>query len=381
VVNENEKQLQKDKVGHFFRMARQMLEKHFDLWVNEYLFLAIYGEPETSQVVAQFLLEKNATGYATNGMHESQMHGRIISLPKLREFLQSRTTTNRHVLRTSLHFLSIHQEVIEIANAGGNMWQERNCPLRLSRLQTRYRECYSAVATNSHLAERGVKSANFCSVDGRSERLESAYGTARAGLVEPIHLQTRLAHEEQDNRSGNQYVLSGSVNERKRKDGNEFQNDEQRVRNVTGAIHAEHAIKFVTHRTNTIREACKASEDSKQQWDRLCQGVSEKENHFSVERVRVKTDDFAEKYDLSRAPNVIQRRRGVETTPFMLNKVPFGKLLKDRDWVNLKIELAHRDLSIEGKWTECKERLMRHEGDKKNFKIHSNATFPWYAPR
>jgi hypothetical protein len=31
VVNENEKQLQKDKVGHFFRMARQMLEKHFDL--------------------------------------------------------------------------------------------------------------------------------------------------------------------------------------------------------------------------------------------------------------------------------------------------------------------------------------------------------------
>ena len=212
-----------------------------------------------------------------------------------------------------------------------------------------------------------MKSANFCSVDGRSERLESAYGTARAGLVEPIHLQTRLAHEEQENRSGNQYVLSGSVNERKRKDGNEFQNDEQRVRNVTGAIHAEHAIKFVTHRTNTIIEACKASEDSKEDWVRLGQGVSEKENHFSVERVRVKTDNFAEKYDLSRAPNVIQRRRGVETTPFMLNKVPFGKLLKDRDWVNLKIELAHRDLSTEGKWTECKEHLMRHEGDKKEF--------------
>jgi hypothetical protein len=48
--------------------------------------------------------------------------------------------------------------------------------------------------------------------------------------------------------------------------------------------------------------------------------------------------------------------------------VPFGKLLKDHDWVNLKIELvAHRDLSTEGKWTECKEHLMRHGGDKKKF--------------
>jgi hypothetical protein len=198
-----------------------MLEKHFDLWVNECLFLAIYGEPETSQVVAQFLLDKDATGLATNGIYESEMHGRTIALPKLREFLQSRTT-NKDVLLTSLHFQSIHQEVIEIVEAGGNMWQERNCPFCLSPLQTHYCQCYSAVATNNHLAECGVKSANLCSVDGRLERLESAYGTSPSGLVEEIHLQMRLAHQEQENQSGNQYVFSGSVNARKRKIGMNF---------------------------------------------------------------------------------------------------------------------------------------------------------------
>jgi hypothetical protein len=139
----------------------------------------------------------------------------------LREFLQSRTT-NKDVLLTSLHFQSIHQEVIEIVEAGGNMWQERNCPFCLSPLQTHYCQCYSAVATNNHLAECGVKSANLCSVDGRLERLESAYGTSPSGLVEEIHLQMRLAHQEQENQSGNQYVFSGSVNARKRKIGMNF---------------------------------------------------------------------------------------------------------------------------------------------------------------
>ena len=106
--------------------------------------------------------------------------------------------------------------------------------------------------------------------------------------------------------------------------------------------------------------------------------MSGTEYQFSVERVKIKTDDFFAKYDVTRAPNVIQRRSGVTTTPFMEKKVPFGHLKKDRDWDNLKKELAHRNLSIKGGWTVCKKRLMDNEGDTKNFSVMSSAVFPWY---
>jgi hypothetical protein len=248
LADDKEKELQKEKVVEFFKMARQILEKHFDLWVNKFLFLAIYGEAETAQVVAQFLLNKEATGYAMNGMYESTMHNRTMSLPKFREFLQARTA-DRQGLLTSLHFLSVQQGVRQIAETGGNMWAHNNCPNWLKCLRSRYRDCYSAVATNSQLAERGVKGSNYCSVAGRSECLESAYGTARAGLVEPINRETKLAHSKQDHRTGNRYVSSGPINERKRKNGEIFENDELRVRNVSGAVHIENAIKFVTHRS------------------------------------------------------------------------------------------------------------------------------------
>eukprot|EP00978_Attheya_sp_CCMP212_P040253 scaffold217766_cov49-Attheya_sp.AAC.1 len=318
-------------------MARQILEKHFDLWVNKFLFLAIYGEAETAQVVAQFLLDKEATGFATNVVYESTMHSRTISLPKFREFLEARTT-NKPELHTSLHVMSIQQGIVQIADNGGNMWAETNCPNWLTRLQIRYRECYSAVATNSQLAERGVKGSNYCSVAGRSERLESSYGgTARVGLlVEPINRETRLAHSNQEHQKGNRYVSSGSVNERKRKNGDAFENDELRVRNVVGALHVEHAIKFVTHRNNhTISQDCKELE-AKAEWERLRREVSETDHQYSVERVKIKTDNFIAKYDKTKAPNIIQWRHGVTMTPFMQKKVPFGQINKDCDWNNLK---------------------------------------------
>jgi hypothetical protein len=67
-----------------------------------------------------------------------------------------------------------------------------------------------------------------------------------------------------------------------------------------------------------------------------------------------------------------------ESSVMLLDKVPFGKMLKSRDTENIKLELSHRGLSTEGTWTECKNRLMDHEGDRQNFKILSSATFPWY---
>ena len=87
---ESERQIK--KANEFFRIALELLEKHFDLWVNKHLFLALFGEVDTAQVVAQFLLGREATGFARNGMSESKIHERQISTSSFRDFLEARFT-------------------------------------------------------------------------------------------------------------------------------------------------------------------------------------------------------------------------------------------------------------------------------------------------
>ena len=145
-----------------------------------------------------------------------------------------------------------------------------------------------------------------------------------------------------------------------------------------GKQHSEETIKLVMERHEYISNACK-DEREREQLNRLRHEAEKQENQFSATRIKIKMEEFKTKFNKTRALNKTQQRpRGVETTPFMLNKVPFGKMLLIRDTENLKLELSHRGLSTEGTWTECKNRLMDHEGDRKYFKILSSATFPWH---
>jgi hypothetical protein len=88
-LSNDETVLQKNKVKQFFKMAREMLEKHFDIWINKHLFLGLFGEAGTAQVVAQFLLQKQASGFSENGVCESSIHDRKISLRSLQTFLET----------------------------------------------------------------------------------------------------------------------------------------------------------------------------------------------------------------------------------------------------------------------------------------------------
>ena len=189
---------------------------------------------------------------------------------------------------------------------------------------------------------------------------------------------------------GNRFVSGGKVGERKRTNGEIYEDDDQLTNTPAKragtdmatlgcSIHTEEAIKYVTYRHKYVSDACDNSDIKGEEWKRLRQEVSEKSIQFSASRISVKTDDFKNKFNIERKQNVIQRRKGVDITPFMQGKVPYGKLRMDHDWENLKIELVHRNLSTDGNWTACVKRLTNHEqGDKKNFKILSSATFPWH---
>jgi hypothetical protein len=380
-----ERQLQVDKVKHFLLLAQEILEKHFDLWVNAYIFFALFSESNTAQVVAQFLLEQQAYGFADNGICESNIHGQTISLTHFRSFLEERCKTNKQEILTSVHLLPLQTRGGIRAIADGlDMWATP-CPMRLATSKSHYQESFAALATNSHMAERGVKASNFCTLTNRPEYLSSCYGTARSGLVEPIHFQATIEREQNTTRGGNRYVRAGKVGERKRTNGEIYvENAKSATESVSdcagricGAHQSKQTLTFVTERHKRIANACDKNELKTKEWKRMRGHVSEKNNSYCVSRVHLKTEEYKNSFHIERTPNIIQRREGADVTPFMQGKVPYGKLNKTRDWENLKIELAHRHLLTTGIWTECKLRLMEHEGDKQNFKVLSSAIFPW----
>eukprot|EP00978_Attheya_sp_CCMP212_P019076 scaffold53004_cov56-Attheya_sp.AAC.2 len=307
-------------------------------------------EANTAQVVSQFLLEQQSHGFAENGIK-----------------MRNRQTRNTYVGTscTTPVTRGYHRAIAD----GMDMWATP-CPMRLAPSKIHDKECFAALATNSHMAERGVKAANFCTTTGRPEYLSSAYGTARSGLVEPIYLQARTQKEKDTTRRGNRHVLSGTVGERKRTNGEIYdENNKSATESVRdcassmgGSLHAEQAIKFVTHRHKCISDACNNSELLQMnEWKR-------------VSRVTLKTEEYKNTFNIERIPNVIQWRTGADITAFMQGKAPFGKLFSP-DWENLKIELLHRGLSTDGMFNACKTRLQVHEGDKQDFRILSDAPF------
>eukprot|EP00978_Attheya_sp_CCMP212_P005307 scaffold11847_cov34-Attheya_sp.AAC.2 len=264
---------------------------------------------------------------------------------------------------------------------GMDMWATP-CPMRLAPSKIHYQECFAALATNSHMAERGVKALDFCMLTNRPEYLSSAYGTARSELVEPIYLQARTHKETDTTRRGNRHVLSGTVGQRKRTNGEIYdENNKSTTESVSasagsmrGSLYSEQAIKFVADRHTYTSDACNNNELQSNEWKWLRRQVSEKNNLYSVNRVTLKTEEYKNTFNIERIPNVIQWRTGADITSFMQGKAPFGKLFSP-DWENLNIELLHRGLSMDGGFNECKTRLQVHEGDKHNFRILSGAPF------
>ncbi len=74
-------------------IARRALIKHFKVWMNDLLFLAIYGEGPTGRIVARYLSPPNTTAAIAPGLNEMQVfespihNNRLIDLKKFASFV------------------------------------------------------------------------------------------------------------------------------------------------------------------------------------------------------------------------------------------------------------------------------------------------------
>ena len=162
------------KCNLFLMIARRALVKHFKVWMNDLLFLAIYAEAPTGRIVAKYLSPPStmaAGGPAglTNEMQvfESPIHGnRQIDLKKFATFVAKQCKVQT-ALRAGPHVFPQRFPIQHFANSVRDMWDD-DAPLVLGRLKQNYLVDYAALPSNTHLAESNVKDANLCQIKGRA---------------------------------------------------------------------------------------------------------------------------------------------------------------------------------------------------------------------
>jgi hypothetical protein len=342
------------KCNLFLMLAHRALIKHFKIWVNDLLFLAIFSEAPTGRIVAKYLSPNNTEATAAaippNEMYQSTVHNREIDLMKFQTFIIKHCKI-RDQLRAGAHVFPQRVPIQYFANHTGDMWENGTQLLVLTRLKQHYLENYAALPSNTHLAESNVKDANFCQIKGRGENLSSTFSTARSGVVAELNECSIAAFRNQATIRGNQNITGGNYGERKRKkDGSDYIEKTSKMR-VDGNLRSQAAIKLIVRKQRRMERKLSIPAN-KAKWDQLRTSISKTINQFEAQRVMVKMEAMDKTWDENhRAPNALQRRVGrVEFMPLVEGLCLYSFLLKDRDTEEIKKELRFRGLSDAGGW-------------------------------
>jgi hypothetical protein len=173
------------KCNLFLMIAQRALVKHFKVWMNDLLFLAMYAEAPTGRIVAKYLSPPSTMAAAdpaglTNKemqIFESPIHGnRQMDLKKFATFIAKQCKVQTSLQAGPPHVFPQRFPIQHSANSVHNMWDD-DAPLVLGRLKQNYLVDYAALPFNTHLAELNVKDANLCQIKGRAENLSSTFST------------------------------------------------------------------------------------------------------------------------------------------------------------------------------------------------------------
>ena len=152
--NDKTKLEQVMKANHFLEFAKNALITHFQIWVNDLLFLSLYSEQKTARVVAKYLhgpLQPQAAEAPATEEYESTIHGRTIHLTKFEAFLKE-NCVKRDVIKTTSHVEPYDDEIRILATTDHDMWSNTAPPL-LSSFKDQYCVKYAALPSNLHKGE------------------------------------------------------------------------------------------------------------------------------------------------------------------------------------------------------------------------------------
>jgi len=182
-----------EKARLFISVYTKSIHKHNTQFVlDELLFLACFGEFETSAMVAKFILGKDfsidtlgaddvsiintegAGAANTTTSFVSSIHDQTINLRAFSKFLMNNTKVDVDEVQKSVNFKAM-KHVIDAIAKGQDIWDG----LEAGKLNSNhYLNSFAALPSTTIMVERAVKKAKLCKKTGEGERNVTAYGIA-----------------------------------------------------------------------------------------------------------------------------------------------------------------------------------------------------------
>jgi hypothetical protein len=180
------KSVQIKKARMIFDEALKQLHSvaHFTPYRKELLFLALFGEHETSKILASKIRSKGESTAAGSGSYYCPHQKREIDLKAFEEFLdwvgidenaeKIKTDWNQVADERNFHHMAIFSKDDLEAIVSKDIWEEEG-PSVSANLVHRFKMNYSALPSTTHFVERGVKIAGISSNSKRSDTRATHY--------------------------------------------------------------------------------------------------------------------------------------------------------------------------------------------------------------
>jgi len=306
-----------NKLNIFGREAISSLHKHFPRWISHKLLpAALLSEGPTAKVVAAAMLGLDMPTFdASDGVVDdrrtsgklyfiSNAHGVEINLLKFDTFIRTQMETSVNGEYTPLARAAAEQVINKVK------LREINYSDDHGELRWYMHSTFLPVASMLQFVESGVKEAKYVSATDRSEVIRSCLAIIRSAT--PLGKSKLLQPE-----------LSFVVNK------------------ILGIIQS--AIDRAEPHNQW-----KANQDDRWYDARMAQVFySMKQGHFRDDRIdtkRAKVDDLGSKF---KRPNIHQQPKQQTLTAAVTGLIPYGKLTKGRNMLDLEEELLFRHVPIE----------------------------------
>jgi hypothetical protein len=304
-VNEmpqDKQEAQHKKAQDFFQMAKDELLKMFDRWMdNRLFFLSAFGEAPTGSLVARYILSSepiskdNAASLllpTEDAIYDSPLHGCKIDRREFCTFLAvSVCQESLTSFKNSYHY-GINRQHFEFIASGHGIWDQTNDSSQIPRTTILIR--YGGFPSNTQMMERGNKNHNICSANSRKDRAVNARITSRSLLIDVASVTTVGCKREASSGRAHKQNVFGKLAD--------FDEAEKDCRRRLSQEERDYRDKYI----------------KKKMFDRN-ETFEEKEFQAKKKSVNLKAES-------KRVPYAAELRSGYDNTPYLQNKVQYGKL-------------------------------------------------------
>ena len=322
------------KANRIFNCAHKKLHsiRHFSPYWNDLLFLGLFGEPETAQILAKKLLgksdEESLAGteetFASPFYDDKEIH-----LPSFLSFL------NKHVnwenARICDRLKEIGKQRLElVASQKFSIWEKRP-PKEFAEIAECFKINFAALASTTHHVEGAVGQATYCDNDRRTEQKVSQYAIG-TNFIKEINEAALISKQEA--------WLQGENKAKKAEDLDVDSTDATKM----GA-----AFKWVVHHNMHVNEVT-SNPDTETIFKSIFASLYSTSEGFDIKRETVKIEQYKSKIAGRESKPIdavkFARRIGYDETDAMGGKLAFGGLRKAAHFELVKQELAVRGVEF-----------------------------------